>query len=267
MPRRLSQLALATLALWCPRLGWAQSLLVGTVTADGRPLPRAEVLVDPPGLRTSTSDRGTFSLTVPGLGAVRVVVRAVGYYPATRRIMLAGPDTVTLTFQLERAAQQLESVTVEAPKTTVRGKMQAFEERRGAGFGSFLTREALARQENSMLEDVLRRISGLRLVRRPDDCGGGSAVATGRGGVVKWQAWMSCYGGRPFPLECYLAVYLDGTRIWAPGSKEPPDINQFYVNGLEGIEVYRGPSEAPIQYQGTGSACGVLLLWTRTGDG
>ena len=35
------------------------------------------------------------------------------------------------------------------------------------------------------------------------------------------------------------------------------------MSDLEGVEIYRGPSEAPIKYQTTGSACGVLLLWTR----
>jgi hypothetical protein len=69
------------------------------------------------------------------------------------------------------------------------------------------------------------------------------------------------------PLACYVAVYLDGVRLWAPGQTNPPNLDTFSIVSLEAVDVYRGPSEAPIQFQTTGSACGALLLWTRTGDG
>ena len=49
--------------------------------------------------------------------------------------------------------------------------------------------------------------------------------------------------------------------------KEPPKIDDIAsIVSLEAIEIYRGPSETPIAYQNTGSACGVVLLWTRTGE-
>jgi hypothetical protein len=60
-----------------------------------------------------------------------------------------------------------------------------------------------------------------------------------------------------------MSVYLDGVRIWAPGSPNPPDFDRMGNTHYEGIEVYRGPSELPIQYQGTGGMCGAILLWSR----
>jgi len=122
----------------------------------------------------------------------------------------------------------------------------------------------LAPREYTTLSNILALTAGLTLVRRPSECGGGFAVASGRGIAGTWKPWMTCYVGMPFAAACYVAVYLDGIRIWAPGPKEPIDINRYRVNELEGIEVYRGPSETPTQYQMTGSACGVVLLWTRT---
>jgi hypothetical protein len=71
----------------------------------------------------------------------------------------------------------------------------------------------------------------------------------------------------PFPLACYLSIYVDGVRVWAPGQAEPPNVDQVAsIVSLEAIEIYRGPSETPIMYQNTGSACGTVLLWTRTGE-
>jgi len=81
---------------------------------------------------------------------------------------------------------------------------------------------------------------------------------------------MTCEGafrrGYPptdFPVACYLTIYLDGVRIWTWGQREPPNIESISVIELEGVEVYRGPSELPTAFQTTGSAGGAVLLWTR----
>jgi hypothetical protein len=43
----------------------------------------------------------------------------------------------------------------------------------------------------------------------------------------------------------------------------PPDLAKFNPLDLEGMEVYRSAAEIPPEYNATGSACGVILLWTR----
>jgi hypothetical protein len=84
---------------------------------------------------------------------------------------------------------------------------------------------------------------------------------------------MACTGsdyGRPleasFPAACYFTIYMDGIRTWSPGEHEPPDIDAISVNSLEGVEVYRGPSELPQQFAGGSSSCGAIVMWTRTGE-
>ena len=47
---------------------------------------------------------------------------------------------------------------------------------------------------------------------------------------------------------------------------EPPNLDDLQVVAMQAIELYRGPSELPTQYQATGSACGAILLWSRTGE-
>jgi hypothetical protein len=263
--RSLARLGLAGLAAW-PGIGSAQTLVTGRVTGSGRPLANAEIRIDPRALQSVTGDSGTYRVLFPDAGMVRVSVRAVGFYPATRRFVLAGNDTVVADFALAAVPQTLDPIKVEGHAALVRGKMQGFEERRRAGFGRFFTREFLAERETSTLSNVLRLTNNLQLIRRPDQCGGGFAVATGRSGMFRWEAWMACAGAR-LPTACYSPVFLDGALFWGPGlpGVPPPDMDQLKVLDLEGIEVYRGGSEVPLQYQIPGSDCGVVLLWTRVG--
>jgi hypothetical protein len=159
----------------------------------------------------------------------------------------------------------LESLNVAAPAPApVVAKMVEFEERRRSGPGRFLTRAELAKREDSPLSDVLRMVAGLNLVRRPAECGDGFSLATGRGGAYRWLPWMNC-SGFAMAGACYVTIYLDGARLWTWGQQEIPDVDKLLTVGtLEGIEIYRGPSETPTKYQTTGSACGAMLLWTRS---
>jgi hypothetical protein len=36
------------------------------------------------------------------------------------------------------------------------------------------------------------------------------------------------------------------------------------MQSLEAVEIYRGPSQVPPEYNLMNSACGVVLLWTRS---
>jgi hypothetical protein len=62
-------------------------------------------------------------------------------------------------------------------------------------------------------------------------------------------------------------VYLDGMRLYdaivASRSRAmtPPNLNDFSVKDLAGVEYYPGDATAPPQYHQ--SNCGLLLLWTR----
>jgi hypothetical protein len=251
------------------RLPAPDRLVRGTVKADdGQPVVAAEITTGVAGEQASTGQDGTFVLVTASTGSTVILqVKAVGFAPRSESVSFRSADTVTVTLTLKRVAQQLPPVEVRAPAPAyTSAKMVAFDERRKTGLGKFITREMLAQRENSVLTDVLRMTPGLSFVRRPDRCGGGFAMASSRGGSVARQGWMACEGPPiPFPIACYLAVYLDGIRVWAPGQKEPPNVDDIAsIVSLEAIEIYRGPSETPIAYQNTGSACGTVLLWTRT---
>ena len=245
----------------------AQSVLRGIVlTEGGDPIRDAQVAIGKLQLQATVGPVGEFSFTTVPSGKFSVLARAIGFEPTVREFRFSGRDTILAEFRLKASGQRLDSLVVRGTETTVSPGMRAFEERRAAGLGRFLTSADLRKREHSALSDVLRMTAGLKLIRRPQDCGGGYALATGRGGEVFWQPWMVCHGGYPFELACYVSVYLDGIRLWAAGSREPPNVDGFPVVSLQAIELYRGPSELPTQYQATGSACGAVLLWSRTGE-
>ena len=55
---------------------------------------------------------------------------------------------------------------------------------------------------------------------------------------------------------CMFTIYIDGIRS--------SELNLYRYNAVEfgGIESYVG-AQIPAQYNATGSACGVLLFWSR----
>jgi hypothetical protein len=216
-----------------------------------------------------TGKDGRFEIVTARSDTVTLTIRAVGFSPLSRLVQLGAADTTEVQITLARVVQKLPSLEVKAEEPVyTSAKMVAFEERRKAGIGRFFTREMLAEREHSVLTSLIRMTPGLSLIRRPEECGGGFAVTSGRGhGMIEWRDWMRCEGGpgaKPFPVACYLAIYLDGVRLYAPGQREPPDIDP--IVSLEGIEIYRGPSETPTMFQTTGNSCGAILLWARTGE-
>jgi hypothetical protein len=240
----------------------AQGTIQGIVTTDrGQPIVGAEVVIEVLKLSTRTDRAGLFTLEVPA-GSSVVLVRAVGFRPAVTSFVVADAKSIDVAIELERVPQALEPLVTTVPTEPVRGKMAGFEERRARGFGAFITRAQLAVREHSLLSDVLR-MTGIPLIQRPRDCGGGFAAGSNRGfGGIRTE-WMRCANGKPFPVGCYLTIYMDGIRMWTTGEVEPPNLDDYYVNGLEAVEVYRGASQIPVQYQTLNATCGAVLLWTR----
>jgi hypothetical protein len=54
-------------------------------------------------------------------------------------------------------------------------------------------------------------------------------------------------------------VYLDGILV----NKDDRDLEKMRTDQFGGIEAYMGAATIPTLYNKTGSACGVLLFWTR----
>jgi hypothetical protein len=59
---------------------------------------------------------------------------------------------------------------------------------------------------------------------------------------------------------------LDGQPMFLPtaAGSDGPDLTKIHPSELAAVEVYTGVAAIPPEFNMTGSACGVIALWSRT---
>ena len=279
LPRPLSRVSMLLAIVVGPATVRGQAthstFTVGVAEAGtGAAIASAEVVLPTLRLIARTDSLGLARLAGVPLGTHRVRVRRLGFVPSDITLKFER-DTTDAVFRLERSATTLPAVEVAAE--TVPVGLRDFETRRKQGIGRFLTETDLSRDASRGFADVATiRFPGLMVKTdefgRPhvastrSNCGsappdGGNSrrgnariLDTGRqpgagGGAT---ASGSCYDTRP----CFVQVYLDEMKL---GEADDDLIRTW---DLAGAEYYTGAS-MPARYRTSGSACGVLLLWSR----
>ncbi len=171
----------------------------------------------------------------PGTNVVQV--RRIGYVKTEWPIRVSEGEMVEVLFELEPVAFVLPPATIEGNPEDAPTWFRAFEERRIARRGQFVTRAQIERQNpSSTLGDVLRSLNGLGMRCDRSSCS------------IRMTRWLNCQ-----PL-----YYQDGLPVFA-GTAE-----QFMAMDIYGVEVY-GLSEVPLEFQRPGLRCGVIAIWTRRG--
>lgn len=223
----------------------------------GLPIENVEVVFPMLELEARTDSTGAFTFSGVPEGAHDIVFRRMGYGPVSIRREIQRDSAVTERIVLAQAAV-LDSVQIRARYSVIPG----FDTRRMFDQGHAITRDDLDRQEHRVLGDILSAVPGLRVVRAT-----GSAFASmGRGttslNLIRAPDHVSASKGA-LP-GCYSDVYLDGNLIYGGYGESPlVDLNTFRPDALEAIEYFAGPAQIPPEYNKTGSACGVILLWSR----
>ncbi len=185
-------------------------------------------------LRTRTDSAGRFRFDRLAAGRYTVAARRVGYHSASERVMVQAGETHDITIKLARLAVPLDTVVTEAQATSENLRINGFTRRQRLGFGTFLTRDDIARLNAFDVWDILRRTPFLMVTDR-------------LGGHVLTLQGTGC---RPF-------VYLDGMPIVNPPLEGIP------ADWVDGIEVYRHATEVPAEFAGARTPCGTVLIWTR----
>lgn len=244
----------------------AAATLSGTVLVEGtvnEVVSEAEVIVS--NLRTRTDSQGHFRLEGIARDSRVIQIRRLGFIEYQGTADFSGIDSSSARFFLKRIAGTVDTVVVRSVQPQM--GMEEFEYRKAHGFGSYLTRAQLAKQEGHPLSEILATLSGLQVIRLG---GSAAAVATARSSAALTPRSSSLdasdrrRGAKP---ACYSQVFLDGVRIFAPGFGQPLfDVNTLTPQGIEGIEYYRSSAETPAQYSSTDAACGTLIVWTRRGN-
>jgi hypothetical protein len=183
-------------------------------------------------------------------GSNQLQVSRLSYLDETAELWIADANE-TINFSVTLRAEPIEvgGIVVEGDRRRGRfdRRMQPFYERRERGSGDFFTRSEIEERNPMEFTDLLRGVSGVVLTRNEN-----FSVQ-----IRFTRAMLGGGAGCTSPQ-----IYLDGTFIGAAGEFIDLD-NLVRPDQLEGVEVYKGPSQVPPQFNTTGSACGVIVLWTR----
>ncbi len=248
-------LAVATLGSATPLAAQQHAVFRGQVfDSSGHALAQVEVTLREANRVTRTDSAGVFAFreVVPAL--YHVTLRQPGYRPIVGTARISPGDSIDLRFRMNRA--QVELDTVHVSQVPPSDPLADFKRRMAYGVGTFITSDRLDALRDVRLSSIIRGEAGrVQIAPLPT---GGWAVAT--------QVPSSCIGRScPAMPICYLAVWVDGLRVYAPGMGEPPDLSAFRTADLVGVEVYPGPADTPLELNATGSSCGTIVLWTRMG--
>ena len=227
------------------------------ITNDGSPVADAEIVLG--GLTASgrSDSAGRFLVEGTPVGPVRLQVRAIGFSPLDTIVVLPAGESPAITLRMVRSVQQLEPVITEAVlpygkplRYQHTGRFDDFYERRAKRPGTFFTREDIERSGRNNAMELMSSVAGVRLNWRED----GTAIVR----VARCEGKSVWY--QRLPLEeryRWLAVYIDGQRIGAAIET----LSQLKAGDIETMEVYRGPSQLPVD--AVGDACAAVFITTR----
>lgn len=214
------------------------SLVGFVVSASGNaPIAGATVQLDTTDWRTTADSAGRFELDNVDTGTYVLHIKAIGYEEGAWRLSLHPDHVTTHSFELTPQAIELPGVAAHGKTPLSQRRYLDFERRRATAGGAFLTQEDIEKANPATLVDILVTVRGVQQVCLVNDC------------IAKMVR---------SPPGCYPVYYLDGTESSAYFARHTPP------RDIKGIEIYRGSSEIPGEFGGSGSACGVIVIWTKS---
>ncbi|HEU4558013.1 MAG TPA: carboxypeptidase regulatory-like domain-containing protein [Longimicrobium sp.] len=260
-----------------PGAGAAQSTLSGVVRgAAGQPLAGASVRFGQQEAMT-TDGQGRFRMRMPPRREYTVTVTHRELGTRTTQVALGAdagevdlrPGAGTGLVATVQKVVQLAAVQAQARNMTL--DIQGFYDRQRRGHGIFINEDRLQRNPTGRLTDVLRGVPGVRLVRyTPRDSASTDLLSRfgGRSGMdMEEQYRIASSRGSASIMSsgpCWMDVYVDGVQVQSSNPNLSQSLDSFPLSQVQAVEVYRGPAETPEQYKQAWSACGVILLWTKS---
>jgi hypothetical protein len=255
---RTTPLLAAAAALFLARAATAQAPAHATLRLHvdderGHPLQHAVVRVGGvtrPALTDSHGD-AVVDLIPPGNRIVEV--SHVGY--ALLRVP-ADFDSVAVARRVRMTADPVElpGITVTSWGRSMRLRNVGFYERQRQGMGDYMTGDELMATLPLNTSDAFRRMRGFTL-----------APTRGSDFVVVTTRGMANLSGNVG--YCYPLLYIDGMLMSTRTQRDQVEaFRSISPDDVEGIEAYPSPATIPAQYNITGSACGVVLIWTKSGE-
>ena len=230
----------------------AQAVIIGRVRdiATREPLSGARILASGTRLESISDDDGAFVLDAGIARLLTLHLVRLGYDSISVTVEAPTPSGQRFVFEMRRVAATLDTVVVAESPTVWSAKLDGFEHRRLRGGGSYVLRAEIERRRPLHTTDLLRRISGVRVV----DSMGVRLVASARGGKLVHN------GTRIQNVPCVMRVGVDGQiKEWGFSA------DQIATEEIHGIEIYAGPATIPREFatQSADGFCGLVMIWTR----
>lgn len=213
--------------------------LVVTEEGSGRPVSDARVQVSGAGAAVYTDSDGRAQVRNIPAGRRMVAIHRIGYAPE-QTVVEFGREDVAADVELRTQATEIEGVRVTSWGRSVALRNNGFYDRQHRALGTFLDRRQVEARAAVKTLDIFRQVRGFNVTMN----------GKGEPTLVNTRGYCS-------PL-----IFLDGLQMYTtPGRVDPSD----FVNPseVEAIEAYSGLGTIPPQYNTTGAACGVVLIWTR----
>jgi outer membrane receptor for monomeric catechols len=231
-------------ALLLPGLGGAplvgQATVTGVVVEAGSRRPIADVLVLLDTARQVTTADGRFRFTTVAAGSRRLQISHIAYAQRQDTLAVHEGDHIELQIPIAAEAIQLAPLTVDVRSQQLMAA--GFYDRAARGIGIHITREQLQDTRATRLGDFLARIPGV-----------GRTMVNGETTRIDMR------GGKSISMRCDTQYFVDGAAL-AAGAVALDDLTP---HNIEGIEIYRGASETPIQFDFGRTSCGAIVIWTR----
>jgi hypothetical protein len=219
----------------------------------GHPLAHAVVHVGGVTRAALTDSHGQAVVDLIPPGNRIVEVSHVGY--ALLRVAADFDSTaVDRTVRMTADPVELPGLVVTSWGRSMRLRNVGFYDRQRQGLGVFMTGDELMATLPLNTNDAFRRMRGFTL----EPTRGTDFVVVTTRGMSNLSAGSAL---------CYPLIYIDGMLM---STRTPRDQVEAFrsipPDDVEGIEAYPSPATIPAQYNITGSACGVVLIWTKAGQ-
>jgi len=180
-----------------------------------------------------TDDHGRLTLDSLPTGKLEVEVAAMGYDARKESVFIQADQNPERRIGLSFTGEKLPDLVVEARQEKLSPRYADFHRRQQTGSGFYITWKEIKSKGYNRLGDVMRNVRGVQVKCVINDC--------------EYIMSRSSF--------CHTAIWVDG---------RPSDYygGNLALGDVYGLEVYRGSSELPAEFVGTGG-CGAVVIWTK----
>lgn len=215
-----------------------------------------------------SDSRGEFVLDRLVGGQHVVEFSMIGYSPRADTVRVVPGRVTTVDVSLSVDPVVLDPIEVAVERREIVLQRRGFYHRQKVGFGKYIDREQIEATMPSEMTDLFSGMAGVELYSDPfNHLEKWVVLRTGRHSSIRPREIPEGAAEPEDPTDiyerCFPRVYVDGI-IAHRGGDEPARMDTFVdPMTVSGVEVYPTVSGLPPEYQGHGSFCGTILIWTR----